>query len=173
MKANVLSYNATFVTEHRWSSAQADLSENAAITLHVTSSIVTACFELKEQRRRTGQKEVKLRRLIQQMRLPHWIFNGHYTWHSVYLSSMRMKQEGGSIGKTNIFSKKDITHKISNLQGKQKGASILCRLHQMFWEVGYTPPVLVKHGVIIFLNIIKDDSLMIRYTMSPFSSSGS
>ena len=47
-----------------------------------------------------------------------------------------MKQEGGSIGKTRMFSKKGTTHKISNLQGKQEwggggGASVLCRLRQM------------------------------------------
>ena len=70
-KANVFSHNATFVTVHRCSSAEADLSEYATITLHVTSSLVTACFERKGQRRRTGQEEVKIRRLIQQMRLPH------------------------------------------------------------------------------------------------------
>jgi hypothetical protein len=47
MKANVFSYNATFVTVHRCNSAEADLSANAAITLHLTSSLVTACFERK------------------------------------------------------------------------------------------------------------------------------
>jgi hypothetical protein len=33
-------------------------------------------------------------------------------WHSVFPSSLRLKQEGGSIGKTSIFSKKGTTHKI-------------------------------------------------------------
>ena len=33
-------------------------------------------------------------------------------WHSVSVSSMGLKQEGGSIGKTSIYSKKGTTHKI-------------------------------------------------------------
>jgi len=78
-KANEFSYNAKFVTVHRCSSAEAGLSGNAAVTLRITSSLLTACFGRKGQRRKTGQKEVKIRRLIQQMRLPHWISNGHYT----------------------------------------------------------------------------------------------
>ena len=45
---------------HSCSSAEAGRSGNATVTLHITSSLLTACFERKEQWMRTGQKEVKI-----------------------------------------------------------------------------------------------------------------
>ena len=60
-KANVFSYSARSMTVHRCNSAEDDPSENGATTLRITSPLVMACFERKGQRRRTGQKEVKIR----------------------------------------------------------------------------------------------------------------